>query len=382
MRDRLRNAIVLAALVPVPLGLAGSPAHAAKGMEVALQDDGTFVTSRGIARDRGLELADELHVSWLRVNLPWATVVKPRKKKRPKDPHFDFTSYDGLYNAAAAHGIKLELTLMGPAPRWATGNHKRGNYKPRVKYFREFVKATVSHFKGLIERYDIWQEPNYYSWLAPNKRAARTYRRLYLAAYKTIKEIDPEAKVFIGETAPYRIFGRAMAPLKFLRDLLKLGPLKADGYAHHPYDFKHKPNYRYPGRDNVTMGTLYRLTRALKSYADSGRLETPDGKPLDLYLTEYGYKARGKFKVREKRRAKYLTRGFQIALNNPHVRQVVQYLLARPIGRSKFFDTSIVSKHGKRSRTFKALAKWARKNAAAKRIADPAQPEPNYPPAY
>ena len=29
------------------------------------------------------------------------------------------------------------------------------------------------------------------------------------------------------------------------------GGLKADGYAHHPYDFDHQPTYKFPGNDNV-----------------------------------------------------------------------------------------------------------------------------------
>ena len=51
----------------------------------------------------------------------------------------------------------------------------------------------------------------------------------------------------------------------------KCPKLKADGYAHHPYDFRHAPNFQYPGADNVTIGTLSRLTRALDRLKRSGR---------------------------------------------------------------------------------------------------------------
>ena len=72
----------------------------------------------------------------------------------------------------------------------------------------------------------------------------------------------------------------------------------ADGYAHHPYDFANPPAAPYPGADNVTMGTLGRLTTALDRLAAAKALRTPDGKPLDVYLTEFGYFASGRVAVR------------------------------------------------------------------------------------
>ena len=138
------------------------------------------------------------------------------------------------------------------------------------------------------------------------------YRKLYIAGYRAIKGVDPSAAVLIGETSPYALRGRAIAPLTFLRQLAcvsksyKLsngcvkkapwpggGPLLADGYAHHPYD-RHSPTYKYPGSDNVTIGTLYRLTAALDRLARVHALRQPGGLPLDLYLTEFGYFGSGK----------------------------------------------------------------------------------------
>ena len=53
--------------------------------------------------------------------------------------------------------------------------------------------------------------------------------------------------------------------------------LKADGYAHHPYDFRHSPSFQYPGADNVTIGTLSRLTKGLDKLRKSGALRTSNG---------------------------------------------------------------------------------------------------------
>jgi hypothetical protein len=368
---RLRNILLAVVLVAVSLGAGGAPAHAAKGMEMALQDDGAFVTELGLKRSKALGLADKLFVSRIRVNIPWSAVVNsPRKSKRPKHRHYDFTSYDALWNRARSHGIKLQVTISGFAPAWATGNHQIGGYKIKVGYFKEFVDRVAKHFRHHVDRYAVWNEPNYVSWNGPLSSSAKTYRSMYQTAYKEIRKIDPAAKILIGETAPYSQSGRSIAPLKFLRDVVKPGPLTADGYAHHPYDFRHSVTYNYPGKDNVTISGLGRLTSQLDALARSHKLTTPAGKPLNVFLTEYGYMASGRYKVADSKRAQYVVHAFQVALDNPRVKEMLQYLLVKPPPRSDFFDTSIVSKKkGKPSKTFKALQAWAKKQAKAKRLA-------------
>src|SRR5256885_14632128 len=159
------------------------------------------------------------------------------------------------------------------------------------------------HFDGRVDRYSVWNEPNYVGWLAPRHSEPSLYRALYSHAYDAIKKAAPSAQVLIGETAPYAEKGRAMAPLEFLRKVAcrtaiyapakRCAPLRADGYAHHPYEFANPPQAPYPGADNVTVGTLRRLTRALDRLAQARALTTPAGKPLDVYLTEFGYFATG-----------------------------------------------------------------------------------------
>ena len=154
-----------------------------------------------------------------------------------------------------------------------------------------------------MDRYSIWNEPNWKTWLGPLKAAPAIYRSMYVRAYDAIKAADPRAKVLIGETSPYERRGLSTAPLALLRKVTcvnrnyrRVGNcprLRADGYAHHPYDFTHPPNYQYPGADNVTIGTLPRLTRALDRLARSGALRFNGGGRMPLYLTEYGYFATG-----------------------------------------------------------------------------------------
>jgi hypothetical protein len=370
--SRRGNISMLALVLVLTTGVfACAPAlGAAKPMEIGLQDDGAFLAQIGLKRSKALNLAGQLKVTRIRVNVAWAKVVRhANKKKRPKHRRYDFTSYDKLLVAAKKRGIKLQVNITGMAPAWATNDHKVGGDRPNTKYFKEFARVTVKHFRRNVDRYAIWNEPNYKAWLGPLKASPKLYHKIYKTSYDLIRKYDPSAKILIGETAPYAQSGRCTSPLSWLRKLVHYGRLRADGYAHHPYDFRHPIDYSYPGSDNVTMSGLSRLTKQLDELAKQKKLLTRNGKALDVYLTEYGYMRSGKYRVPESTRAKYMTKAFQWALDNSRVRQMTQYLLVRPPWSREEFDTALVSTgKGKPSKTFRAIAKWAKKQAKKHKI--------------
>jgi hypothetical protein len=354
-------------LLPVALVAAAfavpTSANAATGMEIAVQDDHALVTAAygKPVRDKTLDLAGQFQTKWIRANVLWAASngSQAKQKSAPSSPKYDFTGYDELINAARARGMQVEFTLTGPAPAWATGNKKVGPYKPNAKHFRNFVKAAVTHFGGNVVRYSIWNEPNLAPWLAPLKSAPGLYRSLYKSAYGEIKKANPNAGVLIGETSPYATKNRSLAPVDFLRKVLSGQKFKADGYAHHPYDFQHKPNYKWPGSTNATLGTLSNLTKELDRQAKAGRLQTPGGKALDLYLTEYGYLRQGRYKLSESKRASYLKQAYDIAYKNKRVKQMLQYLIIQPTSKYAFFDMSLANRKASPfGASFKALVDW------------------------
>jgi hypothetical protein len=76
MTHRLRRiALALAVTTVAAFGANASSANAATGMELALQDDAIFVTQEYIGHQKAFPLLKELKVSWLRVNIGWATVM-------------------------------------------------------------------------------------------------------------------------------------------------------------------------------------------------------------------------------------------------------------------------------------------------------------------
>src|SRR4051794_6615883 len=373
-----RRVLVLLTLL-LALGMQ-APAHAARGMEVAVQDDPVLMGRLYGSVPNTLKLVSQLGASRIRVNVSWSYVVGAAAKRpnAPKRISYNWSGYDALLRQAARQGMLLQLTLTGPAPAYATANHRIGPYKPKAPAFRAFARAAAEHFRGKVDRYSIWNEPNYVRWLSPLSSGPKLYRALYVAGYDAIKNADPNASVLIGETSPIERRIRATAPLKFLRAVpcatrdytaaRICDPLEADGFAQHAYDPTHSPTYRYPGSDNVTLATLDRLTDALDNLAAEGLLTTPFGEPLDVYVTEYGYFASGKKHVSAATHARYLVKAFGMAQANPRVRQMLQYLIVKPRGNYSHFDTSIADKRGRPSLAFKELSSWARAALKSGRI--------------
>jgi hypothetical protein len=374
----LLAAVAAAAALACAWLLVPGDTRAARGLELGIQDDGLFVQGNKRWPDqRSFGYAKGLGITRIRVNLHWAFTMSPAQagaRRRPGTIHYNFTQVDDLIDAARKRGIRVHLTLSGPSPRWANAlkSGAKSWYKPNPREFGEFASVAASHFKGRVDRYSIWNEPNWKTWLGPLDAAPSIYREMYLFAYGAIKRADRKAKVLIGETSPYGRPGLSTSPLAFLRKVTCVNKryrrvrgcprLKADGYAHHPYDFAHPPGYRYPGGDNVTIGTLSRLTRALDKLKRSGALRVNGGGRMPIYLTEYGYFASGHRALSAKKRARYLQKAYSIALKNPRVKGQMQYLLLTlPPGSDSTFNTGLVSPGtGGRLSQYNALARWYR----------------------
>jgi hypothetical protein len=145
----------------------------------------------------------------------------------------------------------------------------------------------------------------------------------------------------MGETAP-RGNSNVVFPLAFVRGALCLdskyrkrrgcGSLRVDGWAHHPYTTSSGPWYVSRRSDDVTIGSLSRLTRAL----DRARRTKAVRKRVDLYLTEFGVQSRPDriVGVSEQQQAEYRSISELVAYRNPRVRAFSQYLMRDDLPRT------------------------------------------------
>jgi hypothetical protein len=341
-------------------GGVGASVASASGGEMVFVESSKDLLSPG-SRARALGQLRSLGARALRVELAWYDVAPSRTSaRRPSfdatDPaRYDWSKYDPLLLAAQRLGWPVLLTVTSPVPRWATSNH-RAPYitRPDDHDFQRFMTAVGRHFGSEVALYSIWNEPNHPAFLLPQfesngtPASPRIYRGLFQAGYAGLQAAGiARPKVLMGETAPTgydtvntRREGRGallhdVAPLAFLRGTLCLnarygksglcGSLPAYGYAHHAYTKATGPLYQPPGADNVTIGVLSRLTRALDLAARAHAI--PGGMPV--YLTEFGIQSKPNrfLGVPVDQQAEYDAIAERVAYSNPRVAAFSQYLL-------------------------------------------------------
>jgi hypothetical protein len=332
--------------------------------------EGAAVLLNPSTRPHAMEQLQHLGVKALRVELNWDTVAPDPTSATT--PHFEAANpasyawgqYAVLLAEAAARKWPVLLTVTAPAPRWATSNQKAPYVtRPDPKDFEEFMTAVAREFGSEVSVYSIWNEPNESVFLMPQWNAngtpasGRIYRGLYQAGYAGLQTAGlTHPKVLFGETAPAgydkvnvhkegsKALKHPVAPLAFMREALCLNAkykkssscseLQMSGYAHHAYTLPAGPYYTFPQRDDVSIGSLSRLSNALNLAARARAIPAN----LPIYLTEFGVQSKpNKFLgVSVAKQAEYDAIAERIAYDNPRVAAFSQYLLKDdPIGGSE-----------------------------------------------
>jgi len=182
--------------------------HAEAKMSFSMQDE-ALITCHGNPA-HGYAAARDLGATWIRLNLlEW----------RPCG--------DAVQNTLDA-GFKAQVTLAGS---------------------RTYMKQQVLAHRHQVNVWSIWNEPELAAWRccseAQHKRAKwgtlippRNYGRLFRWAYRTIKRLDPGAKVLYGELSPHGMSNRRTwksGKTWLAKSVRGPRPIRADGLAIHPY---------------------------------------------------------------------------------------------------------------------------------------------------
>jgi hypothetical protein len=339
--------LTLLALLAAAL-LGPAPASAAPSQVTTFEAPSQLLDD--FAREATLDEIQSLGVSHVRALVYWSQFsARPDSKRKPAFDTADPNAYpadtwgrlDHLVDSLARRGMTAQLTLTGPVPKWATKRRKDKVSDPSAELFGKWARAVAMRYGDRIHLWSIWNEPNHPQFLGPQFKddkphTPRLYRKLYVAGEDAIHQTpgNNRDKVLFGETAPVGT-PNVVAPLAFLRGALCLNKdykakgsckkLRIDGYAHHAYTPKAGPTHVSDEADEVSIGSLGRLSAALDKAARAGRIAKGRG----IYLTEFGIqswpdKLGG---VRPARQAEYLAISERIAYANPRVKAFSQYLL-------------------------------------------------------
>jgi hypothetical protein len=193
----LRHRAVAAAVVPRVAPDAHLPAV---GMNVFLEQE-----VEPDKRQRSIDLLRQAGVSWIRQQLPWEQ-IEPLAKGQYVDPKFDqstWAKFDDIVERADRAGMQVMLRL-DTSPRWALPADAPDGLGPPVRYedYWDFVAEVATRYRGKVEAYQIWNEPNLNSEWGRSPPDAAAYARLLRGASDRIRAIDPSARVVMAALAP------------------------------------------------------------------------------------------------------------------------------------------------------------------------------------
>lgn len=173
----------------------------------------------GIDHDRAIAILDaarEVGAGWIRVGLIWGLA-------NPAVDAYDFEEYDWIFERARERGIRV-LAVVMYTPRWASSNPQSEEYylfppTDRVvggarsplgtsgtgyDYLYEFARIASSRYRGVIDRWELWNEPDMLDSLRDadgDGTSSDEYARMLAYFYRGIKDGNPEAAVLLGGLA-------------------------------------------------------------------------------------------------------------------------------------------------------------------------------------
>jgi hypothetical protein len=347
-----RLTITIAMLVAAAVG---APAAEASSRQLTIIQDDAQVRN---ATDATLDEFDALGVDVVKINLYWDEVA-PNGRRKPagfdgaNPAGYNWGSYDNAVRGILARGMQPFLSIGGRAPDWASGRRgRRGTYRPSAREFRRFAAAAGQRFPD-VHIWSIWNEPNLYSWLGPQRRngtplSPSLYRGLYLAGYRGLVKDSGHSgdTILIGELMPRGgTSKRKVPPLQFLREMAcldrnyrqyrgraakrrgcrKIGRFPTSGLAYHPYTLRSGP-YGREARDDAAIGQLSRVRRTLDALSRRGKLP----RRLRIWITEFGFQTDPPdpiFGSSPRRAARFMDESEWIAFRNRRVASYSQYTL-------------------------------------------------------
>lgn len=188
----------------------------------------------------------DLGLKWVRTNfwtnpLNWQEVLRaPGVFSIPQD-------CDDFISQLANDGVNIVLTLSAGAgldgqqydwwgePGWGV----LGNREPEWWFktqedrdrFIDYIRFMVTHFKGRVKYYEIWNEPSSGEWDARGEVTLDDYVVLVKQVAPVIRQIDPEARIVVGALGRFR-----QGDKEWFQELLGSGVVSLiDAVSWHPF---------------------------------------------------------------------------------------------------------------------------------------------------
>jgi hypothetical protein len=165
-------------------------------------------------RERSIQMIADAGFAWIRQQFRWDDIeisgrgnfVDDRNDLNgdgSKDAIDAWAKYDNIVSLATQYRLSI-IARVGSVPAWAQSAGALAGYAPPAdpQDFAAFAGVLAERYKGRIQFYQIWNEPNIYPEWGAQPVNPEAYTDLLCRAYRAIRAADPTAVVISGALAP------------------------------------------------------------------------------------------------------------------------------------------------------------------------------------
>lgn len=238
-----------------------------------------------------LDMARDAGFKWIRQGFSWNDIEISAKGNYTdtRNPGIEvnaWAKYDFIVDQAVAHGMTIMARLDSP-PQWARipGDNLEQYHKgppANPNDYGDFAEAVATRYKGKINYFQIWNEPNLIGEWGGHAISAYEYVALLKVAHDRIKAVEPDAVIISAALAPTTdnsVINRS--DILFLQDMYTAGGAPYfDVVATMLYDLGPSPTDRRMDFNRLSFSRPALLRDVMVRNGDA---ETP------IWISEYGW---------------------------------------------------------------------------------------------
>ncbi|MGQ9553855.1 MAG: beta-galactosidase [Anaerolineae bacterium] len=153
-----------------------------------------FLWWRPETAHRDLGMIRDAGFTWVKQNFAWRDIEVQKGQ-------FDWSYTDRILDQVEQFGLHIVVRL-DHQPQWAGGGFPTNGPPDNLQDFADFCFALATRYRGRIDAYEIWNEPNLAREWSDRAPDPAEYVALLKVAYVAIKQADPEAIVITAGLTP------------------------------------------------------------------------------------------------------------------------------------------------------------------------------------
>ncbi|TKJ31588.1 MAG: hypothetical protein CEE40_00775 [Chloroflexi bacterium B3_Chlor] len=177
----------------------------------------TFLWWNGEYRARDAQMVKDAGLTWVKELFPWRSIEGAGKGI------FNWSVADQVVQTLNDRGLKV-IARVDFQPAWARAAGANNGPPDNYRDYGDFLYAMASRYRGRIQAYEIWNEPNLAREWGDRPPNAAEYVALLRVAYRRINEADPNAVVITAGLAPTGTgLPHAIPDVRYLREMYQAG---------------------------------------------------------------------------------------------------------------------------------------------------------------